>query len=357
MIWKFVKRNKAFSGATLVVAVVVLWGSVVNFLARREAEAANGQTKERTEKAVPALVKAARLGVVQRDYQNALDQVNLALVYAPDDADALLLKGQLLIVQQDFAGALPILEKYLSQRSSDAEAKTLLLLCQKPHPDDEATSLAFARIFNRQEAYGLIDGVLARHGKTSVEARNFLLQKYRKKLDESWPGLGGRLDVTTDGLRLEFRNLLALRDLAPLRGMPLAYLDLSFSAQVQDLTPLKGMQLTSLDLWACDLVNDLTPLRGMPLTFFSTSSNRLTDLTPLQGMPLKILHFGHCGAIRDLTPLQDLELTEVRFTLGPVAKNMHQLRRMKSLKTIVIADRGTFTAADFWKRYDAGEFK
>jgi hypothetical protein len=357
MIWKFVKRNKALSAATLVVAVVLLWSSVVNFLARREAEAAHAQTKERTEKAVPALVQAARLGLVQRDYQNALDQVNLALVYAPDDADALLLKGQLLIVRQDFAGARTFLEKYLSQKSSDAEAKTLLDLCQKPHPNDEATSLAFARLFNQQEGYGLIDGVLAPYGKTSVEARNFLLQKYRKKIEESWPRLGARLDVTTDGLRLAFNQLADLRDLAPLRGLPLTYLDLSFSPQVQDLTPLKGMPLTSLDLWNCDLVSDLTPLRGMPLTFFSTTSNRLTDLAPLQGMPLKILKFGHCAGIRDLTPLQDLNLTELHFSVGPISRNIHQLRRMKSLRTIVLADHGTFTAADFWKRYDAGEFK
>src|SRR5262249_6320233 len=154
--------------ATAMVAAVLLWSSMVNFLARRDAEAANAQTKERTEKAVPALVKAARLGVVQRDYQNALDHVNLALAYPPEDTDALLLKGQLLIVQREFAAARTFLEKYLSQKSSDAEAKTLLVLCQKPHPDDEATSLAFARIFNQQQAYGLIDGALARYGKTSA---------------------------------------------------------------------------------------------------------------------------------------------------------------------------------------------
>jgi tetratricopeptide (TPR) repeat protein len=357
MLWKFVKRNKALSTATVVVAAVLVWSSVVNFLARREAEVANSQTKERTEQAVPALVKAARLGVVQRDYQNALDQVNLALAYSPDNADALLLKGQLLIVQQDFTGARTYLEKFLVQNKSDAQAKALLDLCQKPHPDDEATSLAFARVFNQQEAYGLIDGALARYGNTSAQARTVLLQKYRKKIEESWPGLGARLDVTTDGLRLDFNNLADLRDLAPLRDLPLTYLDLSFSPQVQDLTPLKGMQLTSLNLWSCDLVSDLTPLRSMPLTHFSSSSNRLTDLTPLQGMPLKIIHFGHCAGIRDLTPLHDLELTAMRFGPGPIARNMYQLRRMKSLRTIDVTDRGTFTAAEFWKRYDAGEFK
>jgi serine/threonine protein kinase len=355
--WKFVKRNKALCAATLVVAVVLVWSSVVNFLARHEAETASAQTRERTEQAVPALVKAARLGVVQRDYQNALDQVNLALAYSPDDPEALLLKGQLLIVQQDYAGARTYLEKYLSQKSGDAKVKTLLDLCRKPHPGDEATSLSFARVFNQQEAYGLIDGVLAPYGKNSVEARNLLFQKYRKKIEENWPGLGDRLNVSPDGLRLDFNNLKELRDLAPLRGMPLTYLNLAFSPQVQDLTPLKGMPLTSLDLFGSDLVSDLTPLRGMQLTFFSTTSNRVTDLTPLQGMPLKTLVFGHCAGIRDLTPLQDSELTDLRCGPGPVAANLGHLRRVKSLKTIEVTERGRFAAAEFWKRYDAGEFK
>jgi hypothetical protein len=66
-------------------------------------------------------------------------------------------------------------------------------------------------------------------------------------------------------------NIQGLRDLAPLRGMPLTFLDLSFSPQLQDLTPLKGMQLTSLDLWSCDLISDLTPLRGLPQDKVPTS--------------------------------------------------------------------------------------
>src|SRR5262249_52266215 len=96
--WKLVKRNKGIRAATGSVGVVLLWSSFVNYHARR-------QTQERTEKAVPALVEAARLGVERRNYPNALKQVDLALAYTPDDADALLLKGQLLIVQHDYAGA------------------------------------------------------------------------------------------------------------------------------------------------------------------------------------------------------------------------------------------------------------
>src|ERR1700684_2002050 len=78
MAWKLVKRNKLGSAFTTLLTFLLVWGSVVNWLARRDAEAANAKTKETTEKAVPALVEAARLGVERRNYPNALKQVDLA---------------------------------------------------------------------------------------------------------------------------------------------------------------------------------------------------------------------------------------------------------------------------------------
>ena len=178
-------------------------------------------------------------------------QVDLALGYVPDHADALLLKGQLLIVDKKFAEAQANLNKYLRQRSSDMAAKSLVELCQKPHPDDEATSLAFARVFNQQEAYGLIDGVLAPWGKTSAAARDFLLQKYRKQIEAAWAGRGDRLEMDTAGLRLNFEGFADVRDLSPLRNMPLTSLNLKNCQQVQDLSPLRGMLLTSLNVHFC----------------------------------------------------------------------------------------------------------
>ncbi len=38
-------------------------------------------------------------------------------------------------------------------------------------------------------------------------------------------------------------------------------------------------------------------------------------------------------------------------------QDMYQLRRLKSLQTVVVIERGWFPAAEFWRRYDAGEFK
>ena len=64
--------------------------------------------------------------------------------------------------------------------------------------------------------------------------------------------------------RLYLWNVSQVRDLEPLKGMPLTSLTLG-QAQVQDLGPLKGMPLTELNLDDCTQVRDLDLLKGMPL--------------------------------------------------------------------------------------------
>lgn len=441
MVWKLMKRNKAVSAATLIFVplLLVLFGlTLKNYLAYASAEK---EKDRRTKEAIPALLKAAQFAVEKRDYKNAMEQADLVLTYAPDNADALLLRGQLLIAQQDFAGARKELEKHAKVKPDDSDAKKLAELCQKPRPDDEATSLAFAAMFDRRELYGLEDGVLRRWGKTSVQARSQILVMYTKQIDKHLAGWGREcLRIDTAGLHFghggfphasleAFQgmplttlhlNCPQVRELAPLRGMPLTSLEL-INCGASDLTPLRGMPLTHLDLTNCGGVQDLEPLRGMPLTSLSLSGTSVADLTPLKEMPLTSLNLSRCrqlgdltplrgmklsslslpesGAhdltplagmpltrliiahtrvndvaplrgmklaslnmaecqVRDVTPLQELNLVELSLTPRNITKGLDAIRRMKSLKAMGTTwAEPNFTPAEFWKRYDAGEFK
>jgi hypothetical protein len=441
MVWKLMKRNKAASAATLIFVplLFVLFGlTLKNYLAyASEAKEKDRRTKE----AIPALLKAAQFAVEKRDYKNAMEQTDLVLTYAPGNADATLLRGELLIAQQDFAGARRELENYAKVRPDDLDAKKLAELCQKPRPDDEATSLAFAAVFDKQELYGLEDGVLRRWGKTSAQARSQLLAMYTKQIDRHWPGLGREcLRIDTAGLHFghgsfPLASLEALRgmpltslhlncgqvrELAPLRGMPLTSLEL-VNCGATDLTPLRGMQLTSLDLTNCGGVRDLEPLRGMPLTSLSLAGTAVADLTPLKGMPLTSLNLSRCHRlgdvtplrgmkltslslqecgvrdltpivgmpltrlsvahsnvndltplqgmklaslnlaecpVRDVTPLHEMKLVELSLTPRNISKGMDGIRRMTSLKAMGNTwAQPSFTPTEFWKKYDAGEFK
>ena len=73
-------------------------------------------------------------------------------------------------------------------------------------------------------------------------------------------------------------------------------------------------------------------------------------------LPLKGLGIDNTG-ITDLTPLQGMELEDIRLTPRNIRRGLDILRDMKSLKTIGIAYNQAWPAAEFWERYDKGEFK
>jgi len=188
-----------------------------------------------------------------------------------------------------------------------------------------------------------------------------------------------------------------IADIGPLQGMPLTHLDIR-GARVTDWRPLKGMPLTVLHvqgtqfsdlgllegmrLWMLDVgrtpVNDLGPLKGMPIRVLVCHHTEVRDLAPLRGMhllrevvlnntpvsdlgPLRGMRlqrlYMHDTLVTDLTPLEGMELGWFRFTPAKVTKGIETVRRMKSLEEIAPGDRGALKPAEFWKKYDAGEFK
>ena len=158
---------------------------------------------------------------------------------------------------------------------------------------------------------------------------------------------------------LNLRDCTQVRDLEPLRGMPLTSLNLVGCNQVQDLEPLNGMPLTSLDVSNCRQLRDLEPLKGRPLTWLALNGcTQVRDLEPLRGMPLKMLYIQGTG-VTDLKPLQDMPLEDIHLTPKKITQGLDVLRGMESLKTIGIGHLPgqSWPAAEFWARYDKGEFK
>src|SRR5262249_45202838 len=112
-----------------------------------------------------------------------------------------------------------------------------------------------------------------------------------------------------------------------------------------------------LILGSCGRVKDLTPLKGMPLAELGMNGCRtVRDLAPLRGMPLTSLYLESCDQVKDLTPLEGMKLIELTLTPKNITKGMEVVRQMNSLKTIRVNDQNSFAPAEFWKRYGAGEF-
>jgi Leucine-rich repeat (LRR) protein len=150
-----------------------------------------------------------------------------------------------------------------------------------------------------------------------------------------------------------------LSDLSPLEGMKLTRLNVAMT-HVSDLSPLRGMPLTYLGL-TCTRVSDLSPLQGMPLKWINLPGSKVADLSPLRHTKLESLDCSDT-AVSDLSPLAGLNLIDIQFTPQKIVKGFDAIRQMKSVKTIGArtsqsAPVSQFPAVEFWKKYDAGEFK
>jgi hypothetical protein len=166
-------------------------------------------------------------------------------------------------------------------------------------------------------------------------------------------------------------------DLAPLRGMPLEKLCCDFS-KVSDLSPLKDMRLRVLEVGGLPIseltilqgmplewlnlaytkgVKDLTPLRGIRLVWLNLAETSVSDLSPLKGMASLKTLIADNSRVSDLSPLNGLELETIRLTPRNITQGLEILRDMRTLKTIGIGHNQSWPAAEFWDRYDKGEFR
>jgi WD40 repeat protein len=115
--------------------------------------------------------------------------------------------------------------------------------------------------------------------------------------------------------KFQSRNGL-LRDLSPLRGLPLEKL-IAHDNQIQDLAPLAGMPLKELTIHFNPLA-DLAPLKGVPLEILDIGETEVQSLAPLRGM--RLLHLRMWRApVADLSPLRGMPLNHLELSFTKVA--------------------------------------
>ncbi len=344
---KFVKRNRAFSAVTaaaaLLLAVTGTWALIVNVRARRDAEDAyhayEAEQKEkeaRTRQIVPSLLQVARLEVEQGRVDEALKQVGLVLEYAPGNLDARLLRARLLIARQDLAAAAAELDQYLTARPEQAAARDLRALCAPPGADADADeagrAVETAQALKQQGYPSLAEALLQRYGPTGDAVRQALLDLYRARIAAAWPRQPERLFADEHGLHVKLKGD-DVRDLAPLKGMALAVLELD-CPNLHDLSALHGMPLKQFTMVGNNLAR-LDPLRGMRLTTFCLSSCQgPLDFSILAGMPLTVLAVENCSSVPETDLLRGMPLVELR--LGGAAVTDLSALRGAPLTTLVL---------------------
>ena len=164
-------------------------------------------------------------------------------------------------------------------------------------------------------------------------------------------------------------------DLAVLKGMPLKMLYLG-STKVTSIKPLKGLPLTQLNLIDAPIeslegiegmplqtlwvpgtnVTDLSPLKGTQLVSLDIARSEVTSLEPLRELKsLQRLNMEDCE-IGDLSPLEDLPLTRLIFYPANVKQGLEMIRNKGSLQELGTDFESRMPPAEFWTKFDAGEF-
>jgi serine/threonine protein kinase len=352
---KLVKRNRGVSIATTAAAVVLsvalVWFLVALLRANsRTRQAYDAYVAEQYEKrlqakkSVPSLVRAARLLIAEKQFDDALAQLNTAVGFDEAEPESRLVRAQLLVANQEYAAARIDLEACLKQQPRRDEAKNLLQILRDARKDDKATLMAFAEELGRQHVPLLAERI-TRSAEKLMTSRNELLQLYQVRVEAAWPGQGRNLTLDGNGnYRMTFpveyhgvgsleplRNISLssftlfdgrnITEISTLKGMPLSEFVLG-NSPVSDLTPLEGARLERFEMNNCPNVSDLGPLKGMPIKTFSVkcqfSQQRLSDLSPLRGMPLKSLSLRACVKVADISPLKGMALTRLDLWGCPV---------------------------------------
>src|SRR5262249_6572493 len=142
----------------------------------------------------------------------------------------------------------------------------------------------------------------------------------------------------------------------------LKYLGLGYSAvgdsgrmHFKDCKELTGLLLFGTKLNDAGLAH-LKDCKALTRLILAETKVSDAGLARFKGVPLKQLWIQNTS-ITDLTPLQGMPLEEIRLTPKNITKGLDILRDMKSLKTIGIEHNQFWPAAEFWQRYDKGEFK
>jgi serine/threonine protein kinase len=347
---KLVKRNKGVSAAATA-ALFVLIGVVsiafaINYQERRRAEEAlvkaednyqaflkEQQDKQaRTKHSAPAFLRAAQLMAREQRFEDALAQVNVALEYDPEQTEAWLLKGQVLIALKRYAEAAVPLEEYGKRKPGDALAQQLVELARRPEPGLPYLWSLY-EVFDKQKALPFARR-MAELAEPHVRSRKELRDTYAKKIDAvpGWAGKSRGLFLEKNGnLRLSFRVHKDVSNLSPIKGMELSQLDIH-GTSVSDLRPLQGMPLTRLDLQALSGIKDLKPLRGMKLTWLNMNGLwQVETLEPLRGMRLEYLNMYLCDNVTDLKPLEGMPLTDLDCG-GYGGMKLNDLRPLTGMK-------------------------
>jgi len=382
------RRHRTLATAVAIIAFLLIGFSVHSFFTKRELK----ETLARERNAAPAYYQAAQGLVAEKKFNAALQHINHAVELAPDSPEFQQLKGNIhqsllqlpkardafaKVVQLDASrqvaaenlqlstriltkvvpgNPVPIqhleqLRQRMTQQGRAAEVEAMALRITQAGHKAMPAATAFVRPYgaNRltQDSRGLLKVNLADTNVRDLTPIAGMPIVYLNLWHTPTSTITPLAGMPLEELYVAYTNV---GDLQPLSGMPLKSLTAAYST-VSDITPLQGLPLVYLYLSAAKVTN-LNPLKGMRLQWLHLDHTPITNIAPLTGMPLKKLRLDGCNNLTDLTPLSSCTQLE-ELILPPRHGNINFLKKLPNLQRIsYVYNRDPMkikSAANFWR--------
>ena len=267
----------------------------------------------------PSIYAEARLLVGELKFARAEQKISYAISLDPREADYYAFRGQIYQSMMRFRDAREDFARALQLSPAHPHARENRDLCDKilntEKGKDSLSPESFIELMRALRNQGRDAEVTALTPRQSKDSQQ-IFDSWKVLLQKA--GLHGQLTRDPDGLlQLNLENS-KVSDISLLSGMPLSSLNLARNAAVTNIAPLRGMPLAYLDL-SGTRVQDLVPITRAPIFELNLSNNRrILDLNPLQTGPLTKLDLSGTS-VSDLRPLRELQLTSLNLQRTPVS--------------------------------------
>lgn len=301
----------ALAGAAVVALVAVTAVFIANLhTQKKRTDTALGDLQRLTRLASPRFLDSARRHMGSGDWETAVAEADLAVGLDRNSAEAWHLKGRLHLGARQFAAASAALRRTGSSASlklaklADVYGATAARSGGKL-PEFERLSLA--ALLEEQGEQAVAARVLEGRGSEATRL-DLKVRAAFEALRDANPGLGeteSGFEISGSRVHLWLKECEPLKDITPLRGLPLELLHLGRS-RIDDLSALRGMPLANLRLNGAP-VADIAPLKGMKLSELSLINTKVRDISVLAGMPLRGIHLTG-SPVADIAALAGLPL-------------------------------------------------
>ena len=321
------------------------------------AEKKTKELLEVSQNAAPRFINDAKDEIAHTRWSNAQKTIGIAIGLDPKNAEGWYQKGRILLAQQDFKNAhqcylrsselgneqgtvvSKILQKYVSKlngKNSGLSTSEKLNLVNELAPVNDLLILASIRANSDKSINALknrLKGIVSYYADQGTKM-NFSIYS------------GGKLNVTLE----------MAQSLKPLRGLPINFLTIYKSKNIDSLKPLQGIALESLtykdgnyklkdlsglensnlrylNLYDCRLLENVKALRTQNIKdLILYSARNLKSLEGLENSKVETLDLSNCSSLTSISLLKQFPLKKLSIEGCSSLKNLDGLQNYKTEK-------------------------